>query len=370
MKVSFNTIAQTNIIPVKQANKSSNKLIYSKDNPDVSMPVSCPAYFSNISFKGPEEKFLASYANVFNCAYTNRPMLSESQLKKAFSKLDKRPNAQSALDLLWNYKDYIYQSRIDVFNMFLDAQYKCKRDFADILLEHYPDAIERLKQKQIAVITDIGSLTDMLSQPIRDRVLYMVDDTLLRIEDGTFKRKQPLKAINRIRANKDDKIILNEIYNSWYRLPRSSGDTDAFIANEIKKSHTEIAQDLISPAKFTIEHVKPQSLQGPDSLTNYVPTCEEINNDKNSTILSRFIKLNPQWDIPGNLQIFMDAVIAETILKGTPMSQRSWYPEVIKKRLFCESSGLVNLDTSKLFLTKEQKRDNTCHERLISKYKK
>lgn len=338
------------------------------ENNRLSKPFLSPANFPNISFKACDTFVLLNYADRLNCAYGNRPMIAQNELQKLFSKLAKRPNAQAAINLLQNYVRYMYRIEGEVFDLFLDADHKNKLNFVQILKEYVPSSLERLKEKQQSILTSTDTIIDMLSPKVKEQAKAVLEDTLIKTEDGTFTRKYPLDLINGIKGNPDDVKLLDNIYHAWYQLPRSSKDIDAFIVGYSKQSHDAIARRLLSSAAATIEHIKPQSKNGGDTMSNYLLVCAQLNNERSSMPLDEYIMLNPDIEIPKNLQIYMDSVIREIGIKNSLMSTKSWYPEAMKETILEESSGYVNLDTSKLILTKDQIRENNSAKRLKDKY--
>ena len=189
-----------------------------------------------------------------------------------------------------------------------------------------------------------------------------------KVEDGSFKRKYPMERLNNIKSSEQDSGKLRKIYHAWYRLPRSSGDFDAFVANYSKLPHEAIAKRLISPAAATIEHIRPQSRNGDDSMRNYLLVCSQLNSERSSMPLDEFIMLNSELDIPRHLQEYTDSVIDEISIRDSLMSLRSWYPEAIQKTLLEETNGYVLLDISKLKLSKDQIKENNFPEKLSKKY--
>ena len=62
------------------------------------------ANFANVSFgMNSSMKFLLANTNKLRCAYSGRAMISPYEIRTIYSKLAKRPNAQSAINLLIHY---------------------------------------------------------------------------------------------------------------------------------------------------------------------------------------------------------------------------------------------------------------------------
>lgn len=328
------------------------------------------ANFPNISFKGSSEaQLLLKYNGILNCAYTGKPMMYNSDLNKVFAKLAKRPNAQSAINLLNGYRKYMYDIESDIFDLFLDADHKNKKTFTDILREYAPSSEVKLKEKQLRVLSSTNYIIDRLSPETAELVNFILEKSKSKIEDGSFTRSYPLDLIRNIKGKEQDIKELENIYHAWYKLPRSSRDADAFVVSYAKESHEAIAKRLLTPSVATIEHIKPQSKGGIDSMRNYLLVCRRANGERSSMPLDEYIMLNPELEIPKHLQEYVEEVIRAVEVKNSIMSAKSWYPEAIQEALLEETSGYVNLDLSCLRLTKDQIKENHSPEKLSKKYK-
>lgn len=328
------------------------------------------AIYSNISFgMDPHISFLLNQSKNFKCAYSGMPMISPFEARTIYQKLAKRPNAQSAINFLQQYGKYMHDIESKVFGLFDDSAHKNKRNFQDILIEEAPAALIRLKEKQKLILTSTDSIIDKLSNPIAAQIRTIRDEALLKMEDDTFGRKAPLEAIKKIQATGSELEKVIQIYRTWYKLPSSGRDIDAFIVKYSKKSHEDIAKRLISSAIATVEHIKPASCGGEDNLNNFILVSAQFNNERNTMPLWEYIMLNPQIDIRKNLQAYMDTAINLVHDKNSNFYNKSWYPESIRNSIRKQTAGSVNLNTEALNLTKAQKRDNNFTERLSSKYR-
>ena len=377
MKVTLNTSGQINNY-TNWRFKGDNSAAYGPSDErsnTVGLPALNYANFPNISFRKAamrislnDEELLLRHARFLNCAYSGRPLLPRGDAEKAFSKLAKRPNAQSAIHLLQNFRNYMYPIEEQIFDIFDNTPHNNKKDFSDILKELVPTARENLKIKQKNLLNSTEPLIKTLSPDIREDLLNVMNVTFEKVEDGAFKRKYLLDYLLGIKAGPEDEQKINKIYRTWYQLPRPSRDVDAFIIGYAKLPHETIAKRLISSAIATIEHIEPQSRNGADDLSNYLLVCNQLNSERNSIPLDEFILLNPSLNIPKNLQSYVDSVISEVGRKYSVFSARSWYPEAIQKAVLEETDGYLYLDISKLRLTKEQIKENNSTRKLCEKY--
>lgn len=357
MKVSFNQTSQiNNYRPIVKSLPKEEPTVQSTGY--AAVPAESYAAYCNVSFGArPDMNFLLGFSDRFKCAYTGRPMISKPKAKAIYEKLEKRPNAQSAINLLQHLQKYMHDIESIVFDILSDAPHRNKRDFQDILLELAPESLQRLKLRQFEILNSTNRYLPNLSEPVREQVIAARDEALTKMEDGTFGRKEPLERIKAIKAKGKDLAQIIKIYRKWYQLPASSNDLDAFIVSYSKKPHQQIAKRLISSAVASVEHVKPHSRGGGSDLSNLILVSAQFNNARSSMPLWEFMMLNPQIDFATNLQNYMNDVIDEIHDKNSPFSQRGYYPEKIKEVIDKETNSSVVLDTEQLHLTRNQRRE-------------
>ena len=223
MKVIFNTSLINNTYPngvnITKSAQNHNSSAYNTVLPNSKVNY---AYFPNISFKSNAEmEGLIKLSPLLNCAYSDRPLLLPNTFNKLAQKVAKRPNVQSAINLLQNYTKYMYRVESKIFDLFLDAPHKNKLTFDMILQNYAPESIDRLKDKEIRVINSANSIISDLSRDTGDVVKGIRDYSINMVDDGTFKRKTPLKLIADIKGKSGEEEILRQIYSLWSSLQRS-----------------------------------------------------------------------------------------------------------------------------------------------------
>lgn len=333
--------------------------------------------------------FLLKYAKSLKCAYSGKPMIPQKEMEDIFSKLDKRPTAKTALDLLQNYLPFMHDIEAIMFSILKDASLKTKRDFQDILQELLPEALISLRQKQIEAIKSADKYIEKMSPEIAEQVLLIRNSALEKIEDNTFGRQPPLEAIKKIHATGKDLRQVIKTYQSWYKIPNSTRDIDAFIVKYARKSHFDIAKRLISPSMATIEHIRPQKRSGKDilsqpinyiqrnilkrskkddSLNNIILVSKRFNSDRRSMPLDEYMMLNEDVNIEHHLQEYIDDTIRLVKNKKVDFSTVAWYPNAISTAIFEESNEYLRLDTSALRLTKAQLREIRYLDKLEQRF--
>lgn len=371
MKIQFNRISNFNkynvsLSDTKANNNTDSRQISSPELPTQGLSL---ANFPNVSFgMNAEMKFLLENTQKLRCAYSGKPMISPKDIKTIFKKLEKRPNAQSAINLLVQYEEYMHDIEQRVFEMFKDTPHKGKLNFQDILLENKADSLERLKLKQYEILTGVHGLIDSMSKPIADKIRAIQSEAVANMELGTFSRKAVLSAVRGVKATGDDLDKVIKVYQQWYKLPKAGNNYDAFVVKYSRFSHDAIAKRLLSTSVATIEHVQPSSRGGADDMSNFLLVSARFNNDRCSMPLDEYIMLNEDVDIPHNIQKYIEDVIDEIGKKKSSFLCKSWYPEAIRKTLAKETSHKVDINLNDLKLTKEQIKQNNSAHRLSQKY--
>ena len=372
MRIQFNQTIQGHMYQAPKKGLNYNKLSLMSFNPSEApaSPVLSFANFPNINFRARniDADFLLSQTKRLKCAYSGKFMLPQCEIKEIFQKLERRPNAQSAINLLQIYERYMHETESAIFNLFKDAKHKGKLNFQDILKSLQPAALARLKEKQIKVIKSADKYIAKMGPPTAELVQLIRDNALAKIEDNSFGRQPPLEMIKAVKAKGADLNRVIKVYQTWYKLPNSARDVDAFIVKYARKSHQEIARRLICSAMATVEHIVPQSRKKIDSLSNMILVSARFNNERHSMPLDEYIMLNQDIDMKGNLQKYLDLVIKEVARKKSDFAERGWYPEKIQKAIEKETSGKVLLNIDSLALTKEQKKDINAPQKLTKKF--
>ena len=374
MRIHFNQAITGNRYNYRSTNTSALYTTASFSNApktNLDLPQVNPAYFSNISFKrNIDADFLLKQTKHLRCAYSGRLLLSQNEFKEICQKLGRRTNTQEVVNLLQNYEKFMHDTELAIFGKIKEAKHKNKCDLQDILKELQPEALMRLKEKQISIIKSTDSIIEKLSPSVADLVRLIRDNALAKIEDNTFGRQPPLEMIKSVKAKGADYNRIMKIYQTWYKLPNSARDEDAFIVKYARKTHLEIARRLLCPSMATIEHIVPTSRKkkNSDFLGNMILVSARFNNERHSMPLDEYIMLNQDIDMRRHLQKYIDLVIREIQRPNSDFSHCGLYPERIRKAIAKETSGKINLRTDALILTNAQKKALKAPEKLADKF--
>lgn len=374
MRIHFNQAITGNRYNYRSTNTSALCTTASFSNApktNLDLPQVNPAYFSNISFKrNIDADFLLKQTKHLRCAYSGRLLLPQNEFKEICQKLERRTNTQEVVNLLQNYEKFMHDTELAIFGKIKEAKHKNKCDLQDILKELQPEALARLKEKQISIIKSTDSIIEKLSPSVADLVRLIRDNALAKIEDNTFGRQPPLEMIKSVKAKGADYNRIMKIYQTWYKLPNSARDEDAFIVKYARKTHLEIARRLLCPSMATIEHIVPTSRKkkNSDFLGNMILVSARFNNERHSMPLDEYIMLNQDIDMRRHLQKYIDLVIREIQRSNSDFSHCGLYPERIRKAIAKETSGKINLRTDALILTNAQKKALKAPEKLADKF--
>ncbi len=339
MKVLFNTALPVNShlgICVHKNDLKKSYACYDAPQTEGTPPV---CNLPHITFKAkPDSVMLLSQADKLYCAYSRSKMLSPYTFRAICSKLSKKPNAQSAINFLKEYREYMPKVETEIFDMLEEYGVSGKKTLQDILTEKRPESLARLREKQKCILTNADGKIMQLDKDIAEEVLGIRDAALISIDDGSFSRHKLLDRLKMIEAqDTKTKTQLHNIYKRWYTLPRSYMDYDAFVVKYSKFSHEEIAQRFLSMAVATVEHIKPYAKGGQDNLLNYVLVCKLYNNDKSDMNLAEYDELNPDIEISTNLIRYINDIKNE-IKHGNRYFEANYlYPKHLGENIALET---------------------------------
>ncbi len=307
---------------------------------------------STVSFCAkPDSTMLLAQSDKLLCAYSRKPMLSPYVLRSIFAKLAKKTNAQSAINFLKEYREYMPTVETEIFDMFEEYKPTGKTTFQNILNEIRPEALTRLRQKQTEVLHSTDDYILSLDDILAEELLYVRDVALLKVNDGTFGRSEVLEQLKNIETDDKNKNKIHEVYKKWYNLPRALKDYDAFIVKYSKFSHNDIAQRLLNMAAASVEHIRPYADGGKDCLANYVLTLMIHNLDKGDMNLADYDELNSDIEIKKNLPKYIDDVCSEIRHGNSYFAQHYSYPADLRRNVIAETgwnSFMPELNISQL----------------------
>ena len=193
-------------------------------------------------------------------------------------------------------------------------------------------------QEGFAYFTIKNILTGKMKVPVD----FLQTLMMLNMKD-TFKRKTFLNSLNEITPLPGEAAVFEQMKDMALYLPTSGSSENAFIVKYANRSHAETAKRLLRASVATIEHIKPESLGGSNSLDNFVLASASANSYRSNMPLNKYINRFP--DIPANCQKYINKLLK--LMNAGALKGFETYPYKIKKCLFNESKGLIKIKITK-----------------------
>ena len=289
------------------------------------------------------------------CPYFGVPMIAASKETRIETKLDGCKNVRDVYKVLSPFSHYMQPSEKRIFRMFTEYVNKSPDvTLPEILQKHYNEALIKLKLEEFQVLDDVDKISLNLSPAqaleIHRRTTKCRQIILDNSQENTFKRKTLLSSLDDIHPRKDEEEVFERLKERALYLPTSVTSSNAFIVKYAGRTQQEIAKRLIRVSIGTIEHIKPDSLGGENSIDNFMLVSGNANSTRANIPLKKFIERFP--NIPKNCQKYINQII-RIIHKGGFYGFET-YPYQIKRTLNAESEGSIMLDLSKYKYSEEQ----------------
>ena len=311
-----------------------------------------PVFRANTSAGNPLKK-LQKFNDII-CPYFGVPMISASKETRIESKLDGCRDVKDVFKVLSPFTHYMQPVEKRIFRMFTEYINKSPDvTLPEILQKHYNEALIKLKLEEFNVLDDVDKISLNLSPrqalEIHRRTTKCRQIILDNSAENTFKRKTLLSSLDDIHPRKDELETFEKLKDRALYLPTSVTSTNAFIVKYAGRTQQEIAKRLIRSSIGTIEHIKPDSLGGANSIDNFMLVSGNANSTRANIPLRNFIERFPS--IPQNCQKYINQII-KIIHKGGFKGYEG-YPYQIKRTLKAESEGEIVLDLSKYKYTED-----------------
>ena len=309
----------------------------------------------SLSFKSTSAgNVLKKLKNIY-CPYFGVKMISGKEIAKAEALIDKCANLKDVVKVLKKYEDNMLPVEKSMFYKFeAEANVSPDINMAECLKKWYKDAKTKLQLEEFEVLDDIDTISKSLSADtalnIRKKTIKCRNIIAEDAPDNPFKRKTLLSSINEIIPKEGEEDVLEMLKDRSLYLPTSGGSENAFIVKYASRSQQEIAKRLLRASLATIEHIKPDSLGGQNEIGNFIMVSAAANSFRSNMPLKKFIERFP--DVPKNCQNYINQIIKE-INKGN-MKGYEAYPYMVKRTLFDQSEGLINISIEKIKYTESR----------------
>ena len=334
----------------------SVKTMAPKEKPKHLTPEAYVEYYFDIPFQGTTSagRPLRRLQNI-TCPYTGIKIIPGTALRGFEKNLAKCKSAKDIVHLLTPYQANMQKTEKSVFAIFKDFSLLNPEDNIENCFQMlYRNCLTKLKLEEFIVLDDVDMLSRKLSpetalklraKTTRCRQIIIEDD-----ERDTFKRKTFLDSLEEIRPKENERDIFTTIKNKAHFLPTSGSSRNAFVVKYSRRTQTEAARRIFIASLGTIEHVKPASLGGTNSISNFMLTSANGNRYRENIPLQYYVERFPE--IPSYTQKYIDDIV-NTIHNGGLQGNET-YPYKIKKRLMEESEGRIMVSLSKYKYTEEE----------------
>lgn len=275
-------------------------------------------------------------------------MIAGGAMIRLEAKIDECSNLRDKIYLLSRYARNMQPVEHRIFDhitYYLDSY--PDRGLAEFFSSNYEDSLSKLKLEEFRVIDSVDRKSTLLSTQTQLALRAETNNCRSLILDNSeklfFKRKSFLFALENIKAkNPYEERVLSEIRNLALFLPTSASSENAFIVKYSRRDERDVLTRLIIGSVATIEHVRPHSMGGKDTISNFLLVSNNGNKYRENIPLSVYIDRNPS--IPEYCQTQIEEIIS-SIHRGAMKGNES-YPYQIRKTLFEESEGRILLDLS------------------------
>lgn len=291
--------------------------------------------------------------------YSGITMLSSNELSIAEKTLDKCKDAQSAVKVLSRYTKNMLPVEKEMFDIFKKYSKQVPNgSFVDCLNNLRPEAHKKLMLEEFDILDKVDDMSRNaspdLALAVRHKTTKCRDVILTDNPMKPFKRKTLITSLDEITPTPKEKKLFEKLKEQVEYLPTSGTSKNAFIVkytDTVKpRTHEEIAKRLLRPALQSAEHIHPDSLGGANALGNFILTSAGRNSERGNMSLTKFIQKYP--DIPTYMQTHAEQII-DNIHNGKLEGYED-YPYKLKKSLFKESDGIINIDLSSYKYSEEE----------------
>ncbi len=331
-------------------------------------PQASPVTFqSNTSAGNPLKKLKG-----IKCPYFGTEMLQAGDVTRIEKLLDNCLNVKDVVKVLSKYSHYMQNTEKKMFKRFAEmSKIEPKKTLPECLQLWYDEAIIKLKLEEFNVLDDVDKISLKLSPEnalaVHAKTTRCRQVILANNQEDTFKRKILLTSLDDIKPKdtNNEIDIFEKLKDRAVYLPTSGTSENAFIVKYATRTQQEVAKRILRPSIATIEHIQPNSMDGENTIGNFLLASAGANSMRSNMPLSKFIEMFPT--IPKKCQAYIEQIIG-LIHKGQ-LKGNETYPYKIKNKLIQESEGKINLNLS-MYKYTEEKAQITEKNFYIEKFKK
>ena len=294
---------------------------------------------NSVNFGGATTNFRIKKLEDVPCPCCGQIMLTENSIDKHVNRLNKAKGNKLA-DRIYNEEAKFLRSNQRAA-AFIIAD--CAKGTELSITQAARKANENLPSKFISYCKDVlmnaAILADEQSGENSElgQILFEKAD---KLEDAqSFYRPDLTEELSAFRS-----VIGNEKYNKiedvLMTLPLNLKEVNRVMSEAKNSSPTDFAKLLFKPSLATAEHIKPKSLGGENSPSNFLSECAGCNNPRSSLPYVDWIKVHPEFT--RNPQTYIEHV-EKRIVNGELPPVYDSYPIDVKETLTNESQGHIKL---------------------------
>ena len=284
------------------------------------------------------------------CPYFGVEMIAGYDIVRIENRLDKCANVKDVVKVLSKYTKFMQDTERKMYKRFLAiSKISPQKTLPECLKLWYDEAIIKLKLEEFNILDDVDKISLNLSPQnalaVHEKTTKCRQVILENNREDTFKRKILLTSLEDIKPKKAHKehLVLEKLKDRAVYLPTSGTSENAFIVKYVDRTQQEIAKRIIRPSVATIEHIKPNSLNGENTIGNFMLTSAGANSMRSNMPLPKFIEMFPS--VPKKCQIYIEQII--NLIHNGQLKGNETYPYKVKKKLEEESKGKISLDLSR-----------------------
>ncbi|MGN0017860.1 MAG: hypothetical protein ACI37S_02345 [Candidatus Gastranaerophilaceae bacterium] len=317
------------------------------------------------------------------CPYSGIRIINGKELTP-LTKAKLNAPSKDVIPLLEPFKDRMHPVEKEAYCLLKGLSKKNpQKNLRQLLDGVRPQYLKKIKEKEYEVLSEMGKYGKRrLSAEENKKLNNYIESTIKIINDQDenyiFRRRKFIEKLDNVTAdfkNKNDVKVLKEMAEE---IPKGNGNLSAFVVKYSQKNPKnsrdmtpyQIGMALLRPSVGSLEHIVPRHPQdgsqgGTNKYSNYIYACCELNSMRKNMPLDQWIEEHPE--IPKNMQKYIDAVI-DKINNKQAMQNCRVYPILVAQTLKKESKGLIDLNVSRLKLSKAE--INTEMERILREERK
>lgn len=267
---------------------------------------------------------------------TNRKLLGQPIIVP-FSASEFKYKLEKAKEDFSKRKEY---KKIKIVNKMLNESSRFYNETNYITLEHQKKVLNYLNLLYLR-----SDLKD--NEPMKNLMESSLDKVNEKRVVVPFSRKSFIYDLANIVNKISDKELKDKILAIAQTLPTSRESVPAYIIKFASEPSEKIGYRLLCPNFASVEHIKPRSCGGPDSMENFGGATSRENTERQNIPFPNQILRRPKTGF--FCQKYIDRLI-ELVKKG--IFEKNYidtkYIKDFKQTIHRESRGWIDLDTSKL----------------------